>query len=147
MTVAAHQGHAGKRDPLLRADDVHDALAGLVHVVVADTLGAAAFPQDDDFPGPAALAVAPPRRGRDRMVGGGEYQTRIRDCQIALSKLFYRVGATQVVQKNAIHVQEIGAVLQRVDDVDIPQLVEQRACAGGLITWSGQIRSPLDSSG
>ena len=77
MAVAAHDGHAGLGGPQFRADDMHDAAAGIAHVEQFDAeFGGVAFELPHllggrvDFDGHIAEDLF--GAGGGRMVHGGE---------------------------------------------------------------------------
>ena len=130
VAVAADDGHAGKRQPLLRSDDVHDALARVFdgdvgHGEVGDILLKGFELQD-------AVRLRPhaPRRSRHIVVGHGDGRVRPAHPATGDAQPLERLGAGDFVHEVAVDVEDGRAVGQGFDNVGVPDLVEQGAGVG-----------------
>ena len=126
VAVAADQRRAGQGERQLRADDVHDAVAILAEVEQADAvLGrGGAHVADQRLAGRKGLLGAA-RCCRDGVVGRAVDQPRLRRRIALLDGFLQGARAGQVVQQQAVDVQQHEAVAEIGDDVAVPDLVEQ----------------------
>ena len=131
VAVAADDGRAGQGEALLGADDVHDALADVAHAEQLDAeLGAVLGQRVDldarDLVGDRLRAVA----GRHVVVG--HRQGRVGPAHLAAGQPQALEGlrAGDLVDEVAVDVEEAGAVRLRVDEMGVPDLLEQRARLG-----------------
>jgi len=115
----------------VRTDDMDDAVAVLADVEQVDSelLGVLAQALQQRRAGWERLLGAP-RHGRDRMIRRGVDQPRLGWRVALLRDLAQGACARQVVQQQAVDVQQHEAVAQIGDDVAVPDLVEQ-----GLGHW------------
>ncbi len=131
VAVAADDGHAGQGEALLRADDVDDALARVVHRrssgmpksrdVRLQRLDLQARSPASSMPARAVARSA--RCGRRRRASASGRRTVRPVSAQALEGL--RAG--HLVDEVQVDVEEAGAVRLAVDHVGVPDLVEQRA--------------------
>ena len=124
--IAADDGHAGQGEALLGTDDVHDALADVVDVEQRDAELAAVLLQGLDLDarlllGDALRAVG----GRHVVIGHGERGVGPAHRATALAQALERLRTGHLVDQVAVDVQQAGAVVLLVDQVRLPDLVEQ----------------------
>ena len=126
MGVAADDGHAGQGEALLGADDVHDALANVVDVEQRDAELAAVLLQGLDLD--ARLLFGDALRtigGRHVVVGDRQGGVGAAHRATALAQALERLRARHLVHQMTVDVQQAGAVVLLVDQVRLPDLVEQ----------------------
>ena len=130
VAVAADHGHAGQGPALFRPDDMDDALADVVHRVVMDTeiLGVPCR-----APRPASGCPRSSARGSSRpaVVGtlwSGTAMVLSGACTLrpAMRRPFESLRAGHLVHEVAIDVEQTGAVLGRMGQMGIPDLVVKR---------------------
>ena len=131
VAVAADDRHAGQREALLGADDVDDALADVVDVEQLDAEVAAVLLQRLDLDprlllGDALRAVG----GRHVVVGHRERRVRPAHRPAGLAQALEGLRAGHLVHQMAVDVEQAGAVLLPLDQVGVPDLVEQRSALG-----------------
>ena len=133
VAVAADDGHAGQREALLRADDVHDALADIVLRIILDAeiawrsspapRSGCGFPRSVD----AALAVG---RGRHVVVDHGQRLFRVTDLAAGHAQALEGLRAGHLVHEMAVDIEQAGAVVLAVDHMVVENLVVEGArCA------------------
>ncbi len=145
VAVAADDGRAGQADAQFRADDVDDALARVEQRDVGHAeLGDVALQRLDLQAafrlGDAGAAVA----GRDVVVGDGDGRVRAAHPAAGEAKALERLRAGDLVDEVAVDVEDAGAVLQPVDDVGVPDLVEQRLGIVRLPRFQGLALDPTE---
>ncbi len=128
VAVAAHDGHAGLAQPLLRPDDVDDALIDAVdreigHAELDDIALQRVDLQLRFRLVDAGGAVA----GRDVVVGDGD--RRVRPAHLAAGELQPLEGLRRrdLVAEMQVDIEEVGALARRGDDMAVPDLIEQGA--------------------
>ena len=138
VAVAADQRRARQGQALLRPDDMDDAVAVLADVEQAHArlggVGAQAA-QQRRTRREGLLGAAGP--GRDGVVGRGRHQARLGQRIALVHHLAQRPCARQVVQQDAIDVQQHEAAAQVGDDVAVPDLVVQRFGHSGFLREPG----------
>ena len=128
MAVAADDGHARLGQALLRPDDVDDALADVVHGIVRHAEVARVLLQRLDLDaaflvGDALAAVA----GRHVVVGDGQRGLGAPDLAAGKPQSFEGLRTGHLMHQMAVDIEDAGAILLAVDDVAVPDLVEERA--------------------
>jgi hypothetical protein len=128
VAVAADDGHARQGQALLRADHVHDAAAGVVHVEIGHAeIGDVLLERldlDARFLIHAALAD---RRGRRVVVGDGDGGVGPAHGAAGHAQAFEGLRAGHLVDEVTVDVDHAGAVVLAMDDVVVPDLLEQGA--------------------
>ncbi|MCY1226238.1 hypothetical protein D9M72_384640 [compost metagenome] len=137
VAVTADDGHARQGEALLRADDVHDALALVVLGVVFDAELGGVLGQRLDLDAAflvldAEVAV---RRGRNVVVDDGKRLFRGADLAAGHAQAFEGLRARHFVNEVTVDVEKTGAVFLFVDQVVVPDFViEGTRCAHGGIS-------------
>ena len=124
--IAADDGHARQRGAKLGADDVHDALAHIEHRDVGHAeLGDVPL-QGLDLD--AALLFLDAQAA----VGGGDVMVRYRERRVRAAhraarqpQPLERLRAGHLMHEMAVDVEHAGAIRQPLDDMAVPDLVEQ----------------------
>ena len=136
--IAANDGHAGLGHALFGTDDVDDTLADVAHTPVFESEIAAVALQGFDlnagfFLGDAALAVT----GRHVMVGYRDNGFRPAYRASGSAQSFESLGAGYLMDQMAVDVDEFGSIVLGIDDVALPDLVEQstRCSHGRVLRW------------
>jgi hypothetical protein len=116
--------HAPQRQALLRRDDVHDALANVVHLEFGDAVGLAVRIERLDRQlrnriGDAVFAI----RRRHVVIADRQVGTLSPNPTASLPKTFERLGRGDLVQELAIDVEKRRPVCFHVDYMRVPQLV------------------------
>jgi hypothetical protein len=133
VRIPADDGEARQRPALLGTDDVHDALADIVHAEIFDIElacvvrkrlhGQRGFRIAD-----AELAVG----GRDVVVGHCERELGTAYAPAGFAQTLERLGARNLVNQMAIDVENARLAGLLVDEVALPDFIVQRArCACG----------------
>ena len=132
MAVAAHDGRARQGEALLRADDMDDALADVVHVEEFDAefLGVRAQQVDLDLRFLVVDRHAPARRGRDVVVRHCERQLGPAHRPAVLAQSFEGLGAGDLVHQVPVDIDQACAVVLFMHQVALPDLVEERSGLG-----------------
>ena len=138
MGIAANDGHAGLGHALFGADDVDDALADVVHAPVFETEFATVPLQRLDLDagyllGDAGGAVA----GRHVVVGHRDDGFGPAHRAAGVAQPFEGLGAGYLMDQVAVDVDELGAVVLGIDDMALPNLVEQgtRCSHDRVLRW------------
>ena len=128
VAVAAHDRHARLGEPLLGADDVHDALARVAHRVEPDAelraVRARAPPSASREIGSAtgwSMSV-----GRDVVVHRGDGEVGPAHGAAGQAQAVERLRRRDLVDEVEIDVEEVGLALAAADDVALPHLLAQR---------------------
>ena len=127
MAVAADDGGAGQGEALLGPDDVDDALALVVLVVVLDAEVLDVFGQGLDLD--ARLLLLDPQAaigGRDVVVDDGECLSRRADFSPGQPQSFECLRAGHLVHEMTVDIEDAGAIGLAVDDVGVENLVVER---------------------
>ena len=131
VRVAADDRHARQRGALLRPDDVHDALAQVVHLELRDAVGVAVVVERVDLQlrdrvGDAVRAVG----GGHVVVGHGQIRADAPHRALGQLQTFERLRAGHFVQQVTVDVKNGRAVVLGVDNVRVPQFVVESLCHG-----------------
>ena len=125
MRIAADDRRAGQGEALLGPDDMHDALADIVHAEIIDAeIGRVLF-QGLDLN--AALLVVDALRtvgGGHIMVGDREGRFRMPDLAAGGAESFECLRARYLVNEVAVDIEEASAVLLSINQMSVPDLVE-----------------------
>ena len=132
VAVAANDGHAGERQALFRPNDVHDPLARVVYGNVRHGEVADIFLQGLQLKDAVRLRTYPPRRGRHIVVGHGDGGARLTNLPARGAQTLERLRAGDFVNEVPVDVEDGRAVRQGLDDVGVPDFVEQGAGFDGL---------------
>ena len=125
MAVAAQDREPGLRDPLLRRDDVNDALVAVLDAEDAHAEFAGMLVQRvDQRVGALDGRAGAPLGGRDQMVDDGEGELGMADLVAGLAHVREGERGVQVVQQVAVDVDEVDAAVERGDDMPRPDAVE-----------------------
>ena len=127
VRVAAHHGHTGQRRALLRADDMHNALARVIHAKLGNAVVATILIEGFDLQarhriGDALCAAG----GRHIVVSGGEVGGDTPNFAARQAQAFEGLRAGHFVHQVAVNIKEAGAILVVTHDVRVPELVVQR---------------------
>src|SRR3981081_1933339 len=148
MAVAANDQATGKAQAKFGADDMDDALTGLVDVEHLDAVGGGVDPQSLQQFLPDLDRTGPPARRRNGVVRRRECQLGVMDRKVATFEVEQAARAAEVVQQMAINMEEIGIIADMRDDVLVPDFGQQ--CAAWLFQWpilpfgfSGRRHPPL----
>ena len=130
MRIAAHHGHARQRRALLRADDMHDTLAHVVHLEFGDAEFIAILVQRIHLEtrnriGNAVLAVG----GRHIMVRHREVGGQAPRLAPSQTQALEGLRAGHFMQQMAIDIKQRGAIRLGVHHMGLPQFFVQRLCA------------------
>src|SRR4030095_7560907 len=128
VSVAADDGEAGLSQPLLRPDDVDDALTDVVHREILDAEVAAVLFERLDLDARLLLrdslaAVG----GRHVVMGDGERGLRTMHLAAGGAQALEGLRARHLMDEMAVDIKQAGAVVLAMDEVTVPDLVEQRA--------------------
>ncbi len=127
VAVAADDGGAGQREALLRADDVHDALAMVEFVVIFDAELSRVLGQRLNLERRLGIVDALAAVGRRHVViDHGERLLRSMDAAARHAQALERLRARHLVDEMPVDVEKTGAVGLRVYDVIVPNLIIQR---------------------
>jgi len=122
--IAAHQGHAGLGEALLRADDVNDALAPVIHAELVEAEVVAVGVQGLHLGagyciGDARVAI----RGGDVVVRRGQHGIDAPQLAAVHAQALEGLGAGHFMHQMPVDVDQGRAVGLHVDHVVVPQLV------------------------
>jgi hypothetical protein len=145
VAVAAHHGHAGQRRAVLRADDVDDALVGVlegeVHqrAEVADVGVERLHLQARD----RVLDAFVPVVGRRVVVGVGDHALLAPRLAAGQAQALEGLRAGHLVHEVAVDVEQARAVGFLADDVRFPEFVVKRLAShvGSLLRWGGLLKA------
>ena len=128
VAVAADDRHAGLRVALLRADDVDDALRGVVDVVQRDAELVAVVAERVDLLLRDRVENRQAAVGRRHIVvDGGERALRPADLAAGEAQAFERLRAGDFVHEVQVDVQNRLPARLVVNDVLVPDFFKQRA--------------------
>ena len=131
VRVAADDGHARQRRALLRADDVDDPLAAIVHLELGDAVAIAVGVERVDLQARDRIGDAVRAIGRRHVVvADGEVGRQAPHLAPGQLEALERLRAGHLVDQVAIDVEQRGAVVLAAHDVLVPDLVVQRARHG-----------------
>ena len=85
--------------------------------------------------------------GRDVVIGHGERRLRAAHRQAGPAQAVEGLRAAVLVQEMAIDIEHAGAVAETLDDVGVPDLVEQGARLGCRVIARFILRRPSDADG
>ena len=123
--ITAHDGGAGQGEALLGADDMHDALADVVHAEILDAEIGRVLLQGLDLN--AALLVVDTLRavgGGHIMVGDREGRFPMPDRAARRAESFESLRTGYLMDEVAVDIEEAGAVLLSINQMSVPDLVE-----------------------
>ena len=128
VAVATNHRHARQGPALFRPDDMHDALADIVHRVIVDAEILGVLVQRVDLDAAflvfdAGFAV---QCGGYVMVGHGNGALRRVYLAAGHAQAFEGLGAGHLVYEVAVDIKQAGAVLGLVGHMGIPDLVVKR---------------------
>ncbi len=140
MGIATHDGHARLGEALLRPNDVHDALADIVHFIIGHAEIAAVllerFDLDARFLIDDALAAI---GSRHVVVGHGESGFGAAHFAAGRTQTFERLRTGDFMHQMTIDIEHAGAVVLAMHQMAVPNLVEHgarrrrwRGCDDGL---------------
>ena len=145
--VAAHDRHARQREPLFRADDMDDALAGIRH-------GNVGHAKIRDIPHQRvhlqpALRLGDAMRpvlGRDVVVGHGDGGIGAANPAAGQTQTFKRLRRSHLMDEMPVNIKHARAIPHAVHHMGIPNLVEQSPCGHGPSPELSKARGrcPLD---
>jgi hypothetical protein len=131
VRIAADDRHARQRSALLRPDNVHDALAQVVHLELRDAVGIAIRVERVDLQLRHRIsdAMATVRSGH---VVVGHRQIRADAPYGALGQFqaLKRLRTGDFVQQVTVDIENRRTVFFRVDHVRVPQFVVESLCHG-----------------
>ena len=141
VAVAADDGHAGLGPTLFGTDDVHNALADIIHVIKLDPEVCRVLPEFLDLDARLFVldALGPIHVGWHVVIWHGNGLARCTDTPARHPQPFERLGAGHLVNKVTIDVQQGGSVIGFVDEVVVPDLVVERLGGGHGISPDGQL--------
>ena len=112
MGIAADNGHAGLGKALLRADNMHDALAFIIHFEIRDTEFGAIILQRLDLDARCFIFYSPQavRRSRYIVIRYGQCRIRTPGFPLCHTQTFKGLWAGHFMNKVAVNIQQAGAV-------------------------------------
>ena len=128
MAVAANDRRAGQGEALLRADDMHDALATIVLVVIFDAEFARVDRELLDLR--AALRVFDRQRaigGRHVVIDDGERLGGRAHLAPGQAQAFERLRTRHFMNEVTVDIEKAGAVILAVDHMVVPDFVVEGA--------------------
>ena len=131
VAVAADDGHARLGQPEFGPDDVDDALGRRVEIVQPDAVGVAVLAQRahlrfGQLVGHRQMA----RPGRDVVIERGDGEVGTPHRAAGQPQAFEGLRRRHLVNQVQVDVDEVAAAVEGLDDVRVPQFVEQRARRG-----------------
>ena len=124
--IAADQGQAGLSEPLFRADDMHDALADVEEVEKRQIeFLRVLFEQFDLDAGFLVLDPVGAALGGDVMVGDQKMGVLHPHRPVGFAKTVERLCAGDFVNDLAVDIDDAGAVILFLDQVGVPDFIEQ----------------------
>ena len=124
MAVATDDGHSGLTEALLGADDVDDALAGVVDVVKGHLeLGAIGAQGLDLLDGEGVVPGAVAPLGGDVVVDGGEGAVGAADGASGEAQGLEGLGGGDLVDEVKVDVKEVGEAFLAANEVLFPDLL------------------------
>ena len=131
VRVAADDRHARQRRALLRADDVDDALAAIVHLELGDAEAIAVRVERVDLQARDRIGDAVRAIGRRHVVvADREVRRQAPDLAAGELEALERLRARHLVDQVAVDVEQRRAVVLAADDVLVPELVVEGARHG-----------------
>ena len=128
MAVAAHDGHARQGQALLGTDHVDDAATGVVHVEIGHAELGDVLLQGLDLDAQLLVhAALADRRRRRVVVGHGDGGVGPPHRTAGQAQALEGLRAGHLVHEVTVDVDHAGAVVLAMDDVGIPDLLEQGA--------------------
>src|SRR5438876_2356251 len=128
VAIAADDSHARLREPQLRANHMHNALLGRVHVEEANLEFAAIFLQRFDlFFCDRIKNWGAPWFGRDIVVNCGDRPKWFADLATSDAQPIKCLWGSNLVDEVQIHVKQCGLAWRRRDDMLVPNLFEEGA--------------------
>ena len=127
VAVAADDQATRQAQTQLRADDVNDALPGLVDIEHLDLAGRGFGPQRRQQFLPDLDRAGAAMRGRDGMVRRRKGQLGIMDGKPATLDVEQPARTAEIVQQMAIDMEEIRILAQTRDDMLVPDLGQHGA--------------------
>ncbi len=129
MAVTAHDGRSRQCPALFRTDDVHDALANIVHRQIFDTefLGVG-FQLRDLL---ARLRIGNSLRpilGRHIVVGDGQRELRPAHLAAGVAQALERLRARHFMDEVTVDVEHRRRARRRAHQMRVPDLVIERSC-------------------
>ena len=131
VRVATNDGHAGQGSALLRAHNVHDALAFIHKREVGECAKLFnVFVQSIDLQfGNRVLNTFVPVAGRGVVVGCGDYAVDTPEFAAGHFQAFKCLRAGYFVNQVAVDVKQDSAVFFFADDVAVPKFIVKGLCA------------------
>ena len=126
VAIAADEGGAGEGEAEFGADDVDDALVGVVEVHEGDAEVAAVAVEGFELLGEEGVGdrgVA--CGGGDGVVGDGDGGVGAADGAVGGAEGFEGLGGADFLDEVAVDVEEVDAVFEGGDDVGVPDAVEE----------------------
>ena len=130
VAVAAHDRGARQGEALLRADDVHDALARVALVEILDAEVARVLRHHADLLGAFRIGIGQVAvRGRDVVIDHRERLLRRAHLAARRAQSLERLRTCYFMHQVPVDVEQAGAVRLLIDDVVVPDLVVEGAGA------------------
>ena len=130
VAVAADDRRARQREALLRPDDVDDALTLVEFIVIFDAELAGVLRHLLDLQAALGIDDAAAAIGRlDVVIDDGERLFRRAHLAAAQAQAFERLRARHFMHQMPVDIDQAGAA-GRLDDMAVPDLIEQRARLG-----------------
>ena len=142
VAVSADDGFAGKREAQFGTDDVHDALLRIANISKVDAeVGAVGAKSFDLLAGNGIQDVeAMLARGGHVVIHGAEGEFGAANLAIGQAKTFKGLRGRHLMHEMQINVEQGGLAFSLVDDVRLPELVEEAARSVGGSTHRAILR-------
>ena len=128
VAVAAHDGGAGERESLLRANHMNDALALIELVIIVDTEMLGVVGKRCDLNG--RVRIVDPLgavRRRDIVIHNGQRLLRRAHFAASRAQTLKGLRARDLVDKVAVDIEEAGPIGGLMDQVFVPDFVVESA--------------------
>ncbi len=139
VTVAAHNGHAGQCPALFRANDVHDALADVVHWVIDHTEFFGVFIQrfhlNAGFFVVDAIFTVP--RGGNVVIWHGDGFFGCANLAPGHAQSFEGLGAGHLVHQMTVDIKQASAIIGLMRNMRVPDFVIKR--------FASHVIAPIES--